>query len=250
MNSTEHYMRTLAAHLRAPALNPPPIAINSKRLQVYVDLLFNNVDDVLSRAFPVTHSLLTANQWQTLIRQFYSEHACQTPYFREMAGEFIQWLSEHFTATGLNSAYPFLLELMHYEWVEIPLLMDQTEFDWESFNTEGDWLEAVWVFNPVMLLQSYQYPVHTISAKNLPTEPHPTHLLLVRNRQHKIDFLELNAVTAHLVELLMHKNTTKAAIAEISQKIHYIDHVQLLQFGLQLLAQFRSQDIVLGMTSP
>ena len=38
MNATEHYQRTFAAHLRNPALNPPPAGVDPQRMGVYVRL--------------------------------------------------------------------------------------------------------------------------------------------------------------------------------------------------------------------
>jgi hypothetical protein len=160
MNATEHYQRTLAAHLRNPDANPPPQGVNAERAGVYVELLFNNVEDLLSGCFPVLRSILDDTQWNGLVRQFYSEHACQTPYFREIPAEFVQWLTERFASTTLSERFPFLLELAHYEWVEIPLALDTSEIDPNGIDPngiapDGDLLDGQLVLNPVMLLQSY-----------------------------------------------------------------------------------------------
>ncbi len=93
MNATEHYQRTFAAHLRNPAVNPPPQGVDAARANVYVELLFNNVEDFLNGCFPVLRSILDDAAWYGLVRQFYAEHACQTPYFREIPAEFVQWLT-------------------------------------------------------------------------------------------------------------------------------------------------------------
>ncbi len=113
MNATEAYQRAFAAHLRDPAANPPPAGVDAARAGVYVELLFNNMDDFLSNCFPVIRSILDDDVWNMLVRRFYAEHACTTPYFREIPAEFVQWL----TSTSLSDlpfaersrSVPFLL---------------------------------------------------------------------------------------------------------------------------------------------
>ncbi|UOG93501.1 MAG: putative DNA-binding domain-containing protein [Candidatus Thiothrix sulfatifontis] len=243
MNATEQYQRTFAAHLRNPQANPAPAGVNPQRMDVYVELLFNNVEDFLSSCFPVMRSILDDGQWNGLVRQFYADHACQTPYFREIPAEFVQWL----TSTALSDRPPFLLELAHYEWVEIPLMLDEADVDWRPLETDSAELaRKIWNVNPVMLLQSYQYPVHRISPDFQPDEPESTHLVLLRNTQGKVDFVEVNAVTARLLQLLQEGLDTHAAVAQLAQEMQHPEPTQLLAFAVQIVQQLHSQQVLLG----
>lgn len=247
MNTTEQYQRTFAAHLRNPQANPAPAGVNQQRMDVYVELLFNNVEDFLSGCFPVMHSILDDGQWNGLVRQFYADHACQTPYFREIPAEFVQWLQANFVTLPLHQPFPFLLELAHYEWVEIPLMLDEADVDWRPLDTESAELEnKIWNVNPVMLLQSYQYPVHRISPDFQPDEPESTHLVLLRNTQGKVDFVEVNAVTARLLQLLQEGLDTHAAVAQLAQEMQHPEPTQLLAFAVQIVQQLHSQQVLLG----
>ena len=246
MNATEAYQRAFAAHLRDPTANPPPTGVDAARAGVYVELLFNNVEDFLSNCFPVIRSILDDDAWNTLVRQFYAEHACTTPYFREISAEFVQWL----TSTALSDRPPFLLELAHYEWVEIPLTLADAPINWQQINPDGDLLDGIPVLNPVMLLQSYQYPVHRISMDYQPHTPDPTHLLLIRNPEHKIDFIVLNAITARLLQWLQEGISARQALTQIAEEIQHANTEQLLEFGLTLLHQFQQQHVLLGVTNP
>ncbi|SDZ86335.1 hypothetical protein SAMN05660964_00442 [Thiothrix caldifontis] len=246
MNATEAFQRAFAAHLRNPDVNPPPAGVDAQRAGVYVELLFNNVEDFLSNCFPVLRSILDDATWNALVRQFYAEHTCTTPYFREISAEFVQWLTATITSTTLSERLPFLLELVHYEWVEIPLMLEDSNIDWQHIDADGDLLDGIPVLNPVMLLQSYQYPVHRISSAYLPNAPDPTHLLLLRNPQNRIEFVVLNTVTARLVQLLQEGLSGRAAITCIAQDIQHPNPIQLLEFGLQLLNQFKQQHVLLG----
>ena len=242
MNATEAFQRAFAAHLRNPDVNLPPAGVDPERAGVYVELLFNNVEDFLTGCFPVLRSLLDDAAWKALVRQFYAEHACSTPYFREIPAEFVQWL----TSTSLSDRPPFLLELAHYEWVEIPLMLADSSIDWKHIDPDGDLLDGIPVLNPVLLLQSYQYPVHRIGTAYQPTAPEPTHLLLLKHAEQKVDFIVLNAVTARLVQLLQEGCNGRNALQQIAEEIQHPDPVQLLEFGLQLLTQFKQQHVLLG----
>lgn len=246
MNATEHYQRTFAAHVRHPALNPPPAGVDPQRMDIYVRLLFNNVEDFLSGSFPVVRSILDDAQWRALVRQFYAEHACQSPYFREISAAFVEWLTARQAEVPLMAQFPFLLELAHYEWVEVPLLLDDTQVDWTQVNCNGDLLDEPLVLNPVMLLQHYQYPVQTIAPNALPSEPHPTNLLLLRNRAGKIDFVVVNALTARLIQLLAETKTAREALLQLAQALQYPDPQQLVEFGMTILQQLHSQQVILG----
>ena len=249
MNATEHYQRTFAAHLRDPATNPAPADVDPQHMEVYVHLLFNNVQDFLSGCFPVLHSILKPEEWSALVRQFYAGHACHKPYFREIPGEFVQWLSANLEHIPLRENCPFLLELAHYEWVEMPLLLDNNEMDWEAAASDGDWLDGRLLLNPVMLLQTYCYPVHALSAESLPVEPRTTHLLMLRNQMEQVDFVELNDVTARLLQLLQTHPTARAALIQLAEELHYPDPQQLLVYGEQILRQLQAQQAIIGITT-
>lgn len=246
MNTTEAFQRAFAAHLRNPDSNPPPQGVDTERASVYVELLFNNIEDFLAGCFPVLRRILDDAHWNALVRQFYAEHACQSPYFREIPAEFVAWLSTRFASTPHSQHFPFLLELVHYEWVEVPLSLDDTEIDWCTIDVDGDLLEGKPVLNPVMLLQSYQYPVHRISPDFLPAEPEPTYLILLRNREGKIRFVTLNAVTARLVQLLQEAPDSRAAVSRLALEMQHSDPEQLMQFTRQILEQLKTQFVLLG----
>ena len=85
-----------AAHIRDPENQPAPENIEDRRLGIYRDLFFNNVDGFLSNTFPVLKSLYDDEPWTELARSFYTKHRCQSPYFLEISREFIDYLqSEH-----------------------------------------------------------------------------------------------------------------------------------------------------------
>ena len=81
-----------AAHLRDPQAHPAPSGLEDRRLQIYRELFFGNVANLLAGNFPVIERLLRGERWTTLVRDFYREHRCHTPLFPELGREFLRYL--------------------------------------------------------------------------------------------------------------------------------------------------------------
>ena len=82
----------LTRHLRDPQGQPAPAGIEERRLAIYRDLLFNNVESLLAGNFPVIRRLLGESDWKLLVRDFFRDHRCQTPLFPELPREFLRFL--------------------------------------------------------------------------------------------------------------------------------------------------------------
>ena len=42
-----------AAHIRDPESNPKPADVESRRMKIYTELFFNNVEDFIANTYPV-----------------------------------------------------------------------------------------------------------------------------------------------------------------------------------------------------
>ncbi len=129
---------------------------------IYRDLFFNNITGFLSTNFPVLKSLYDEKPWQELCRDFYTEFRCHTPLFPEIPREFLRYLQD--CRQDHQDDPPFILELAHYEWVELALSLDEAELDGIEANPDGDLLNGIPVLSPLAWPLSYQYPVHRIRA--------------------------------------------------------------------------------------
>ncbi len=233
-----------AAHIRDPAGRPRPADVAEARMAVYQDLVFNNLSSLLASTFPVTQAVLGDDGWAGLIRGFFVQHRCTTPVFHELGQELLAYLQ---TRTGDP---PFLLELAHYEWVELALDIAEVELDPTLADPNGDLLAGVPVVSPLAWPLSYRFPVHRIGPEYLPAEPpaDPTHLVVYRNRQGRVEFLEVNAVTQRLLELLQGDPapTGEEALARIATELGHPQPGQVLAFGRDLLTDLRHRDLLLG----
>ncbi len=208
-----------AGHIRNPELASPE-NIEDRRMAIYRRLIFNNIQNFCSTAFPVLKSLLDDDHWQIMVRDFMIQHRCQRPLFNEIAKEFIDYLE---TERDLSNDPPFIKELAHYEWVELALGIANAEFQLRSVPAVTNLLALQLKRSPLAWLLAYQFPVHQISVENQPQTPsaQPNFLLVYRNIDDRVKFIELNPVSARLLELLEEGLTGEQAAIEIAEALQH-----------------------------
>lgn len=240
--------QAFAAHLRSPHRFPAPADVEDRRMAIYRDLVFRNISSFIAASFPVLRTLHDDDQWQTLIREFSDQHRCHTPLFPEIPREFLQYLQDE--RGERESDPPFMLELAHYEWVELALDLDTTDLEAISADPDGDLMDGVPVVSPLAWLLSYHYPVHEIRPEFQPTEPpeQPTHLLVYRNRDDRVRFMRLNAVSAHLVAALKEGpgHSGREALLAVAGALGHAESDTVLAAGERLLEDLRQRDVILG----
>lgn len=242
-----------AAHIRDPEHVPAPKGVEDRRMAIYRELFFNNIRNLLANMFPVLRKLLSEDKWQSLIRDFMQRHRAETPYFLQLPQEFLDFLQNEYTLQ--DDDFPFLLELAHYEYIELALSISEEENDFAGIDPEGDLLKNTPVRSVLSWVYAYQYPVHRISTDYIPTEAvdQPVFLAVYRKADDKVGFLELNPVTAKLLEELgdnpKHKNG-EAILRSLATDIGYADVETLIQHGAAALEEMRQLEIVIGSRSP
>lgn len=242
-----------AAHIRDPEQVPAPEGVENRRMAIYRELFFNNIRNLLSRMFPVSKKLSSEEKWHSLIRQFMQRHRAETPYFLQLPQEFLDFLQNEYALQ--DDDYPFLIELAHYEYIELALSIAEEENDFDGVDPEGDLLSSVPVRSVLSWVYAYQYPVHRISADYIPTEPadQPVFLAVYRRSNDKVGFLELNPVTARLLEELgdnAAQHTGEAMLRSLADEIGYDDVDALIQHGAAALEEMRQLEILIGSKSP
>jgi len=198
--SLAEQQRVFAAHLRDPENAPPPAGIEPRRLAIYRELFFNNLVDLLGGAFPVARRILGPDRWRRLIRRFYASHRAHTPYFLELPREFSEWLRARESRPADEPA--FLDELAHYEWVEVALSISEEEQPPPAQDPAP--LAQPLAVSPLAWPLAYRWPVHQLSPDFQPAQPpsEPTFLVVYRDAEDAVQFLEIGAETARLLDAL------------------------------------------------
>ena len=197
MSTLHTQLHTLAAHVRDPARNAGPDGIEERRLRVYRELVFNNLQGLLAGTFPVLRKILGDSEWQSLLRGFLIQHHSQTPLFTQLGLEFADFLE-----ASPNPARPWLADLAHYEWAEMGLQLSDATVP--AHDPQGDLLTGIPVLSPLAWPLAYPWPVHTLGPDHQPVDvpPEPTLLLLHRQHDGRVQFSQLSPVLYRLLVLL------------------------------------------------
>ena len=217
-------------------------------MNIYRELFYNNVESFMASSFPVLRKIMTDTQWHALMRDYFSNHKAKTPLFPEMPREFLQYLQEERDPQDNDPS--FLLELAHYEWVELALSLTDEEQHGNDINPEGDLLQEHPVLSSLAWSLQYQYPVHQIGPDNQPDAPAATQTLIIvyRDADEFVGFLEINPVTARLLQLLNEDSDRpgRALLEQIAIEINHTDHEAVIQGGLSILEDLQTRKIILG----
>jgi hypothetical protein len=236
--------REFVAYIRDPENHPAPADVKLPRIDMYRELLFNNIENFLSSNFPVLRKIFADAQWEAMVGDFFAKHSCTSPYFSEIPEEFLAYL-EH--ERDHADDYPFMLELAHYEWVEMAVAISKETTPVPSQIPEdlaGHRLTVSAVAWPL----AYQYPVHKIAPDFLPTEPptQPTFLIVYRNAQEDVQFLEITPLTCSLLDIIQNNPQLSAndCLQQIAIEMQHPHPEVIVTAGLQILAGLAEKAIV------
>ena len=240
-----------AATIRDPQQAPPP-EIPEARMAVYRELFFNGFESHLAGNFPVLRSITDDAAWEALVRDFMVRHRARTPLFTEIGQEFIDYLQhEREPAPGDP---PFLAELAHWEYAELAVAISDADRELADFDPNGDLLEQHPVVAPTAWHPSYRFPVHRIGPDYLPETPppEPTHLVVYRDREDAVHFLEINAVTQQLLTLLKENPALSGldCLKHIAEALQHPRPQSVVAAGAALLADLKQRNILLGTRPP
>jgi len=237
LNPTQALQAAFAAAIRDPQRCPAPAEVPPRRMAVYRELFYNNVASFIAGGFPVLRALLPDQQWHALVQDFFAGHHCQTPLFAEIGQEFLHYLAEE--RGTVASDPPFMLELAHYEWVELALSIAE---DSPLPSTPGLHL------SPLAWPLAYRFPVQRIGPAYQPQTPlaQPTYLLVYRDSADQIHFVELSPAGFVLLSRLQAAPVTDrdALIQETARALGYAESAALLEAGRALLADLCARGVV------
>jgi len=98
---------------------------------------------------------------------------------------------------------------------------------------------------------AYQYPVHRVSPTYIPDEPAAQAIFLAAYRQDndKVSFLELNPVTARLLELIDDNDAGRSGeelLRLLANEMNYSNIDAFIEHGATTLDELRHLQILIG----
>lgn len=238
------------AHIRDSQKHPCPADVADRRMKIYRELFFNNVESLMAGTFPVLKAVMAEN-WYPFIRDFFSSHQCSTPYFPQVPQELLRFLE----APAQQQKYAaWIWELAYYEWMELALAIETREVNDEQLSPNADWRSQAPVVSDLAWPHAFSYPVHQISIDNLPSEPsaEPYYIVVYRNRQLEVHFLQLNAVSARLLALMQENNDANqlrsglSLLEQVATELNHPEPQIVIQAGISQMDDFLQRGILLG----
>lgn len=224
----------------------PPEGIELRRMELYRSLFFNNIQSFLANSFPVLRKLMNDRDWEALIRDFYRRHTCRTPYFAEIPEEFISYLQDEHPPSQRD--FPFLIELAHYEWVELGLANAETEATpGRGADQCANPADTVFALSPLVWPLVYEFPVHRIGEDFIPLErpAEPTFLAVYRDDDYRVRFLEISAMTYHLLQAVdTNRSTLREHLHALAQQMPHADEAVILEGGIGIAREFLNRGFV------
>ena len=245
---TQNFIDTqfqFANAIRDPENNAGPDNIEQRRMTIYRELFYNNIEGFIANGFPVLREITSDEAWHKMIRDFMVKHRCKTPLFHEISREFLAYLDNERDDT--NDPL-FIKELAHYEWVELALSVLDADVTPIVINTNQDILTLPLKISPLAWSLSYSYAVHQINPNFQPEKANaqPVYLLVYRDVDDKITFLELNPVSARLIDLLNEGLTGHDAAEQIAKELQHPDPEIVINGARSLIADWLQRQVLVN----
>ncbi len=234
-----------AAYIKDPESNSPPADVNQQRMAMYRELFFNNIDSFLSANFPVLRAILNDRQWFELGQDFFAKHASQSPHFSKIPEEFLDYLQNERDSSG---DFPFMLELAHYEWVEMALSIAKETVPANHQSLDNLPYQRIGL-SPLAWPLAYQYPVQQISPDFLPkTAPEQaTFLIVYRNLDDEVNFIEITPITYRLLEIIQEREEVlvEDCLKQVAEESKHPNPEMIMAGGLQILKELAEKTVIM-----
>ena len=240
MYDFQQYQQAFTAHIRDPKNNAKPNNVDEERMAVYREGVYNNIFESASACFPVCQETVGADDWDATVRRFVATHHASSPIFREIPKELVTFLEAD------TNTPDYIKQLAHYEWAELAVGGMQAVVP--VLSEDVDLLNEIPALAPAHMLLAYDYPVQKISAQFKPDEQEATHLLVFRNAEFEVNFIELNPMVYVLLESIKQGKTGKQALTELARQIQHPETDVIVEFGHGVLRELTGKGAVLGST--
>jgi len=175
------------------------VAKKRERLIFYREAIFKTLRETITSCYPISAAILGA-QWPKLIREFLVKAPPQNHLLKFVSEEFYRFFKK--CGHALKQRFPYLEELLDYELVELLLVYkgEDEEGNGRFFadaQNDINYDNVSPIFNPVMVIRQYAWPVHFISEKNCELKNLPVgqyYLCVYRDpKTLGVNFMEVNA---------------------------------------------------------
>lgn len=243
---TIRIQQNMAAYVRTGKGKPIP-GLTPGRLTHYKRLVNNIVFGTISQAYPIARKVLSTDEWNYMLHNFFVEHDAQTPILWRLPYEFYLYAKDYDYASELNK--PWLSELLWLEWLEIEIHMmpDQEHPDYVD---TGDPVSDPLVVNRESRLIQLQYPVHLYPVREVESKKGNYFLAVFREQLNgTVKFINLSPLHARLIDMLVQADQpypTAAFLKQLSLEFQLKDENELRRHASHFITEMMKSGLVLG----
>lgn len=201
----------LEAWLEARALDPRDqkafSALGKDRLFVYRRLIQRGLAGAISEEIPRTKERL-GERFPAEVSRFFDEEMPRSHYLRDVAFEFVDWASKRWA--GDPDLPPYLSDLARHELSAFEVAAARGESSQEVSPELA--LDRAVVLHASARLRRYGFPIHRLADGDTELGSAPTALLVYRDPEHEVRYLELSPLAAAILERLLAGEALGAAI--------------------------------------
>jgi len=242
--NTYQQQSDFAAYCRTNKL-ASELQVRKDRVYHYRRLVYNVIDDSLQSAFPLTKNLLEELEWDSLVDTFFASHKSQSAQVWRMPEEFyLYWKSHPHTVV---EKYPFLVDLLFFEWVEIEIFMMEDK-PYPSFCEDGKYLSDSLAFNPEHKIIYVQYPVHLKNAGQINSNDKRDYYILIYREKEtgKVQFMDISSYYTLVLENLLQGLTLKNILKELKHQYKLDSTDELSGNTIPFLEKLKRKKFILG----
>lgn len=217
-------------------------AAAAQRLAIYRKMVHSRLWKVVAEYLPKTAARLGRPRLMTEVARFIAEVSPAAPYFRAVAGEFVQWARGRWPDDP--TLPPYLLDLAVHEWSDAEVADDPAGGEVASG-------EPLALARPVQLdgtttLRRYAWAVHR-AGETGELEREATTLLLYRDRgEHRVRMLELTPRAAAVTARLLAGEPLQAALTGACAELGLALDDEFLAAMASFFADLADRGVLLG----
>lgn len=192
--------------------------VNEKGVKYYHKLVQTIFNDAIITAYPIMTEFMGEEQMQRIVSRFLAQHPCKESRLWAMPGEFFEYVKKNEHELMLD--YPFLHDLMLFEWLEVKLFM-MPDHQIRPYTSEGSLYSHPLVINTEFYIVILQYPVFILHPRDCSKESRGEYqLLMYRHRESReVHFCAISNVVSKTLKIL----------STIAISYYDLEHLNLLK---------------------
>ncbi|HRI69294.1 MAG TPA: putative DNA-binding domain-containing protein [Polyangium sp.] len=217
------------------------VGLGSKRVLLYRKLVRQGIRDAIRKLIPCTAARL-GDAFPVWADRYCNEEMPHSLYLRDVAAEFVTWVTPHWLLDATIPAY--LADLARWEVLQFQVAIAIAERP-DIQKTELQ-LDRPVVFDGSVRLAHFEYAVQRLADDEMDREEpvkESTWLLAYRDSEYEWQCLELNELAAAIVERLLAGKMLGEAVKEAFGDV---PPPHVLQSIAQVLADLSERNVLLG----